>query len=141
MQDYRIIVEYQQQITEPKTSPKYVQQPPKTEVKRVSETKDIKAKNFLTPSRTVAVGLAVANKINGYVGEYTENVIAQRKTQIGLTAAGIGLLAMSNPVTAAIAAATYVANKGITYSINVYKANLTSSYMKTLSNGTVKTGR
>lgn len=140
MQDYRIIVEYQQQSTEPKTSPKYVQQPPKTEVKRESETKQIK-NSFTLPKKEMAVGLALANKINTYVGEYTENVITERKVKIGLTMAGIGLMATVNPVAGAIAFASYIGDRAISYGINVYKQNLQADYLKTLSNGTVKTGR
>ena len=97
--------------------------------------------NLSKARKYVGTGLAVANKINSYVGEYTENVITQRKINIGLTLAGIGLISTKNPIAGAIALAVYVGDKGISYGINVYKQNLNANYLKELSNGTVKTGR
>lgn len=141
MQDYRIIVEYQQQSTEPKTSPKYVQQPPKTEVKQDKMLEVKKARQIISPAKGIGISLAVANKINGYVGELTENTVTQRRVQLGLTAAGFALAATMNPLYAGIAAATYVGNAVINYQIKQYKENLSADYLKTLSNGVVKTGR
>ena len=85
--------------------------------------------------------LAVAHKITSYVGELTENRVAARRTQVGLTFAGLGVMALSNPATAAIAAALYVGNATASYGIRVYKENLSADYMRQLSGGTVKTGR
>lgn len=142
MQDYKIIVEYQGSTVKPKTSPQYVA--PKQE--KVSAEKPIvkednSNKLQLNGRKALAVGLATGMKINQYVGELTENRVTQRRVQVGLTFAGMAGLTVANPILGFVAIGSYVANAGINYGIRNYKENLSASYLRQLSGGTVNTGR
>lgn len=143
MQDYHVYAHYVQEDATSKTSPKHKTEPQR----RVSPIKESMKEEIsntsmkLSPMKIAATTLVVGAKINGYVGELTENRVAQRRTQIGFTIAGMGLLAINNPLTAAIGAAVYFGDKAIEYNIKQYKENLSAAYLKQLSGGTVSTGR
>lgn len=144
MKDYHIYAHYVKQGSAPKTSPK--NQPIATSnvsVNQQNEQKGIQRPSRfpITVNKALAVSLATAHKINSYVGELTENRISQRRTQVGLTFAGLGLLAVQNPVLGGIALAGYVGNAAINYQIRIFKENLSADYMRQLSGGTVRTGR
>jgi len=144
MKDYHIYAHFQRQQNASPTSPQHqAAQPQTVPVAQNQRQQQANRGNFLsiTPMKMAMTGLAVAHKITSYVGELTENRVAARRTQIGLTFAGFGVMAMSNPATAAIAASMYVGNAVATYGIKVYKENLSADYMRQLSGGTVKTGR
>lgn len=124
------------------TSAKYKPQfAEKTETKTEEEKEKAEGRNWITPHKAMALGLGGAAKINQYVGELTENTVTQRRTSVGLTMVGFGLYALSNPVMATVGLGLYVGNAGIQYAIRNYKENLTTSYMRELSGGTVKSGR
>ena len=143
MQDYHIYSHYVSEQSAPKTSPKYEKKQSKTEVFSKSEKQEQKQKTMfsMTPTKAFGTALVIANKINNYVGEYTENTIAARKVTVGLTFAGIGFAMATNPFFGAIALVGYVGNASINYGIKQYKQNLSADYLKDLSGGTVKTGR
>jgi hypothetical protein len=144
MKDYHIYAHFQRGQNVSPTSPRYQASQPQTVSVQPEERQAHTSRgNFLsiTPLRMATTALAVAHKITSYVGELTENRVAARRTQVGLTFAGLGVMALSNPATAAIAAALYVGNATATYGIRVYKENLSADYMRQLSGGTVKTGR
>jgi hypothetical protein len=144
MQNYHIYAHY---VKEKGTSPTSVQHKGAVENRtqavksQVSEEKSQKMKAIPTPTKIAATGLMVAHKVNSYVGELTENRIAARRVQVGLTMAGIGLLSITNPVAGGIAFASYVGNAAVQYGIRNFKENLSAEYMRQLSGGTVKTGR
>lgn len=142
MQDYRLIVQYQGTETKTKTSPQYA---PAKQAKVSAEQPIKKEENAnklqLSGRKVVAVSLGTAMKINQYVGELTENTITQRRVQVGLTFAGLAFATLSNPIVGAIATATYVGNAAINYGIRNYKENLSASYLRQLSGGTVNKGR
>lgn len=142
MQDYHIYAHYVKESSVPPTSPKYQRQEPQTVAtpSAVKEEHSAKA-TIMSGTKIVATGLAVAHRINSYVGELTENRIAARRTQVGLTVAGFGLLAATNPIAAGIGAGMYFGDAAIKYGIKVYKENLSADYMRQLSGGTVKNGR
>jgi len=144
MQNYHIYAHY---VTNQGTSPTSIQHKsvsqPKTQAiqPQVAQNKAQRIKAIPTPTKIAATGLMVAHKVNSYVGELTENRIAARRVQVGLTMAGIGLLSISNPVAGGIAFASYVGNAAVQYGIRNFKENLSAEYMRQLSGGTVKTGR
>lgn len=144
MQDYHNYVHYVRESGTPKTSPVHHEENQKTAVvtKQYRETIETKHSALsMSPMKALYTTLAVAGKINSYVGELTENRVTARRTQIGLTYAGMGLAALTNPVTAGIAFAAYTGDKIISYQIKQYKENLSADYMRQLANGTVRTGR
>ena len=144
MKDYHIYAHFQRQQNVSPTSPRHQAAQPQT-VAVQPEVRQSHASNrgflSMTPLKMATTGLAVAHKINSYVGELTENRVAARRNQVGLTFAGLGVMAMSNPATAAVATSLYVGNAVATYDIKVYKENQSADYMRQLSGGTVKTGR
>jgi len=113
----------------------------KTEVKPANEKEKSEGRGWTIPHKAMALSLGGAAKINQYVGELTENTVTQKRVAVGLTLAGFGLYALSNPVLALVGAGVYVGNAAIQYGIRNYKENLTTSYLRDLSGGTVKTGR
>lgn len=142
MQDYHIYAHYVEEQKVPPTSPQFVSKPSRaTAVSKVVKENTERKHSAFTVNQAQAVALTSAYKINTYVGELTENIITQRKVQIGLALAGIGRLAVANPIMGAIAATAYIGNLGIQYGIRIYKTNLSAEFMRTLSGGTVKTGR
>lgn len=142
MKDYHIYAHYMKQGTAPKTSPKKQSiSSNKTKTQNVEQEWFPPLKVPPIVNKIAGVSLATAHKINSYVGELTENRVAQRRVQMNLTMAGISLLAINNPVAGAVALASYVGNAGINYSIKTTKENLTADYLRQLSGGTVKTGR
>ena len=139
MQDYNINVNYNNQGGISKTSPNY-RTPSSEKTKAITEEK----KGSSLPMgfrRTGVMALATTSKINAYVGALTENKVTQRKRQLGLMAVGFGLVAISNPLLAAGAAAIYVADAAIQYNIKQYKENLSAEFLRDLSGGTVNTRR
>jgi len=89
----------------------------------------------------LGAGLVIASKINSYVGALTENTIQQRNNQTLITYAGMGVAALSNPVTASLAAVAYTGDKIVQYQIKQYKANLSADFMQRLSGGVYTTKR
>lgn len=90
---------------------------------------------------SVGAAVMVASKINGYVGELTENRVASRRFTVGLTRAGLVAGIIKNPAVGIGIAGVYFGDLAISYAIKNYKENLTSDYLRQLSGGTVKTGR
>jgi len=140
MQDYHIYVHADKNTRHSPTSPQR-NAPNKTavETEEAKEMRESKHKH----SQIISTGLVLqsASKINGYVGELTENRVQARKVSLGITSAGLVAGAFTNPALAFTAAAMYFADKAINYGIRVYKENLSADYMRQLSGGTVKTGR
>ena len=143
MQDYHIYAHYVKDNGVSPTSPRYTKKESPT-VATTAPTKEhheSRSKLIPTSAKLISTGLAIAHKVNSYVGELTENRIAARRTQVGLTVAGLVYLTATNPITGGIAAAMYFGNAGVQYGIKVYKENLSADYMRQLSGGTVRTGR
>lgn len=139
MQDYNINVNYNNVSTETRqTSPNYhkTQIPRKTQIKGAEEKHTQSTMSF---HKTVAVGLAVATKVNQYVGELTENTVTQRKRQVGIAFTGMAALMVKDPIMGMVAMATYIGNAAIQYNITAYKENLTADFMKSLSGGVYNT--
>jgi hypothetical protein len=138
MQDYHIYTHYVEQQDVPKTSPKYRPiNEPKTKV--ITDKEKEKGLSLNAPKKAIAGGLVIANKINSYVGELTENTVTASRRRVGLAYAGMAALAVSNPVLGLSAMASYTADKMITYNIKQYKENLNADFIRQLSGGTVKT--
>lgn len=140
MRDYHIYSHYVEN-EKPKTS---VQHESATRNKLSVEEKAEKKLDQQIGSamtKTVATTVLIANKVNSYVGELTENVITQRKVSVGLTAASMVTMAIRNPVLAGISAATYFGDKAIQYQIKQYKENSSAAYLRTVANGVATTGR
>jgi len=142
MQDYHIYVHAGVGGGRPPTSPQAQQNQPQHCAAELAEERNVRQnRHRFTGARALGVVVVAASRINGYVGEYTENRLAQRRFATGLTVAGlVGGIAM-NPVYGAIAAGMYFGDKALSYGIKVYKENLSADYLKQLSGGTVKTGR
>lgn len=143
MQDYHVYAHYVKDSGKAPTSPQHQRSEPQTQAVPSAEKEyhETRSRPILTPTKIAATGLAVAHKINSYVGELTENRIAARRNQVGLTVAGFGLLAATNPIAAGIGLGLYVGNAAAQYGIKVFKENMSADYMRQLSGGTVKTGR
>jgi hypothetical protein len=137
MQDYNINVNYNNVgSTTKQTSPNYQ----KTQIKKETQVQTEESNSGgIGFNRAAALGLGAAIKINQYVGELTENTVTQRKRQVGITFAGMGVLAISHPAIALAAFASYVGNAAIQYNIMAYKENLTADFMKSLSGGVYST--
>lgn len=135
MQDYNINVNYSQEQNVTKTSPKY--QPFESKTKAVSEKQKDKSESLNGGKirKAAAVGLAVAHKINSYVGEYTENTVSASRRSVGLTYGAFALAATKNPILAAIGATIYTGDKLIEYGIKVNKENLSADFLRQLSGG------
>jgi len=135
MQDYNINVNYNFskdiRETDVKSSRSNDNKKTKVRAKKQSITRGIQKGTGLV--------IGVASKINSYVGALTENTIQQRNTQTALTYAGIGVAALSNPVSATVAAALYTGDKVIKYQIKKYKSDLSAGFMRNLSNGVYTT--
>jgi hypothetical protein len=141
MQDYRIIVKYEKGVSKSPTSAQYAKDNVKVSAERPEVKTEKEQKHTISPALTAAKVLVVATKINGYIGELTENSVMQRRVQFGITNAGLIATTAINPVLGLTATAMYYGNAGINYGIRIYKENLSAGYMRQLSNGTVKTGR
>jgi hypothetical protein len=141
MTGYRVIVEARRGTSKSPTSAQYTRsfQKVSAEKPEIKEEKDIK--HHISPVLTVAKVGFVATKINGYVGELTENSVQQRRNQFVITNAGLVAGIIANPGLGLTVAGVYYGNAGIGYGIRIYKENLSAGYMRQLSNGTVKTGR
>jgi hypothetical protein len=139
MQDYNINVNYTQQQTVTKTSPKY--QPFENKTKAASETQKSKSEslNGSNIRKATVIGLAVTHKINSYVGEYTENTISAGRRSVALSYGAFALGATRNPSLAALGAVIYTGDKLIDYGIKVNKENLSADFLRKLSGGTYKT--
>lgn len=139
MQDYNINVNYNNVGSGVKqTSPNYQ----KTQIKKPTQVKTEEEKatsSGISFGRMAAIGLGTAMKINQYIGELTENTVTQKRRQVGITFAGMGVLAISHPAIALASAAAYVGNAAIQYNITAYKENLTADFMKSLSGGVYST--
>ena len=141
MQDYRVIVEARRGTSKSPTSAQYTRsfQKVSAEKPEIKEEKDIK--HHISPVLTVAKVGVVATKVNGYVGELTENSVQQRRNQFVITNAGLVAGIVANPLLGLSATGYYYGNAGSNYGIRIYKENLSAGYMRQLSNGTVSTGR
>lgn len=139
MQDYTVNVNYNQEQYVSKTSPKY--QPFESKTKGVPDTQKEKTDslNGGTIRKITGIGLAVAHKINSYVGEYTENTVSASRRNVGLTYGAFALGATKNPLVATIGATIYTGDKIINYGIKVNKENLSADFLKGLSGGIYKT--
>jgi hypothetical protein len=138
MQDYNINVNYnisnetrETNIKKSKTDARKKKTVPKSQPKS----------NIRGLQKAIGSGLGVASKINNYVGALTENVIQQRNTQTALTYAGMGVVALSNPLTATLGATLYTGDKIAQYQIKIYKSNLSAGFLRQLSNGVYTTKR
>ncbi len=140
MQDYNINVNYNGVQNQRKTSIADVKlNRAKSQVSKTTIHKEPSSRNNLTLQKATAVVFAGATKINQYIGELTENTVTQRKRQVGLTLAGFGVLAATNPIAAGIGAAMYIGNAAIQYNITAYKENLSADFLKQLSGGVYNT--
>ncbi len=139
MQDYHIYAHYQEKQSVSNTSPKYEKR--ESKVKAVTQTQKEKADVFNVGAvrKAAGVALAVASKINSYVGEYTENTVAASRRKVGLTYGAFALGATMNPALAAVGAVAYTAGKAIDYSIKINKENLSADFLRQLSGGVAKT--
>lgn len=139
MQDYNINVRYDPtQDIKPTNPMRNRVQRNKTQLSDRSASKQ-SGLNLRPVQKSIGVGLGIASKINSYVGSLTENTIQQRNISTALTYAGIGVFALSNPITAGIAATVYTADRVIKYQIKQYKANLSAGFMERLSGGVYTT--
>ena len=137
MQDYNINVNYNKTITRKTQSiSSQATTYKKTQVKSQEEKVSQSGFNY---KKATAVGLGAATKINQYIGELTENTVTQRKRQLGITAVGLAVLGISNPVGALAAGAALVGNSAIQYNIKAYKENLSADFLKSLSGGVYNT--
>ena len=141
MQDYRIIVKYEKGTEKSPTSAQHTRSVHKVSAEKPEVKEQKETKHHISPFLTVGKALVIATKINGYVGELTENSVQQRRVQFGITNAGLFAGIIASPVLGLTAAGVYYGNAGINYGIRIYKENLSASYMRQLSDGTVKTGR
>jgi len=142
MQDYHIYVHAGVGGGRPPTSPQAQQNQPQHCAAEPAEERNVRQnRHRFTGAMAAGAAVAVVHKINGYVGEYTENHLAQRRFSTGMTIAGLAAGMVANPVMGTIAAGMYFGDKAISYGIKVYKENLSAYYLKQLSGGTVKTGR
>lgn len=137
MQDYHIYTHYAEKQNVSKTSPKHVRVESRT--KAVPENQKEKSVKLNAETKNIAMALGTTMKINQYVGEFTENTISAGRYQVAASYAGMMVLGLSNPALALGAAATFTANKIISYNIKVNKENLSANFMRQLSGGTVKT--
>lgn len=140
MQDYNINVRYSQQQDVSQTSPKFKKA---RQNKTTMPTPGHKNTNIFRMSKRIAVGsvAAVASRVNSYVGELTENKATTSRRKTWLTVGVMGLAATSNPVVASFAALMYVGDKVAQYEIKAQKQDLSASFLKHLSGGTVSGGR
>ena len=138
---YEVAVRYYDGGTKETSAQYKPQYAEKTEVRTVKEKETSDGRSWITPLRAEALALGGAAKINQYVGELTENTVSQKRNAIGLTIAGFGVYALSNPIMAGIGVALYGGNMAIQYGIRNYKENLLANYLRDLSGGTVKSGR
>ena len=139
MQDYNVNVNYTQEQYVSKTSPKY--QPFESKTKAATETQKEKTESLNGGNirKVAGVGLAVAHKINSYVGEYTENTVSASRRSVGLTYGAFALGATRHPLISTIGAAIYTGDKLISYGIKVNKENLSADFLRGLSGGTYLT--
>lgn len=138
MRDYHIYNHFDTVQGISRTNPMY--QRNESRVKAIKQAEEQENSLLrITPRKIASTGLAVASKINNYVGELTENKVKARKTQVGLTYTGFGLIALTNPVTALIGASLYTGGQAISYGVTVYKENVKSDFAKALSGGVNKT--
>ena len=141
MQDYHIYAHYIDKESVSNTSPNS-----KTVVSKTKAAPDVQEEksgtlNIGAARKAATVSLAAFNKINSYVGEYTENTIMASRIKTGISYAGMALAATVNPVLGVSAMALYTADKMITYNINVNKENLSANFIRQLSGGSVSTRR
>jgi len=142
MQDYHIYVHAGTGGGRPPTSPQAPQNQPQHCAAEPTEERNVRQnRHRFTGARALGVAVIATSKINGYVGELTENRLAQRRISTGLTVAGLVAGIVVNPVYGTIAAGVYFADKAISYGIKIHKENLSADYLRQLSGGTVKTGR
>jgi predicted MFS family arabinose efflux permease len=138
---YEIAVRYYANQPQETSAQHKPQQAEQTQAVTQSTKERSDGKGFITPHKAVALAMTGAFKINQYVGELTENTVTQKRVSVGLTYTAFGIYALTNPVLAGIGAAVYTGNMAIQYGIRNYKENLSASYLRDLSGGTVKTGR
>jgi len=138
MQDYNINVNYTQEQYVSKTSPKYEPFESKTKAASNLQKEKTETLNGGKIRKVAGIGLAVAHKINSYVGEYTENTVSAARRTVGLTYAAFGLASTSHPLIAAIGTAIYTGDKMIDYGIKVNKENLSADFLRQLSGGVYK---
>ena len=141
MQDYHIYAHYTEKQGVSKTSPKYETINKKTQSVPKEHKEKSNSLNLGNVRKGIATSLAVASKINSYVGEYTENTLTASRRQVGITYAGMALFAFTNPALALGSMAMYTGNKVMNYAIKVDKENLSADFMRQLSGGTVSTRR
>lgn len=138
MQDYNINVNYNMSNSMKETNVKKN----KANISRKKTVPKTREKtNIRGLQRTIGAGIGVASRINNYVGALTENNIQQRNTQTALTYAGLGVVALSNPVTAVLGATVYTGDKIVQYQIKRYKSDLSADFLRKLSGGVYTTKR
>jgi len=119
-----------------KTNPRYERVSPKTYAEPAKERERGYNHHRVTPTKAAALSLATISKINSYIGEYTENRVAERRAAVGLTIAGFVSTAIFwNPYVAVAGAALLAADKAISYELKVNKENLSSDYLRQLRTG------
>lgn len=141
MRDYHIYAHYSEEQSVSKTSPKYENISSNTQSVPKQQKEKSNSLNLGNVRKTIGSTLAVASKINAYVGEYTENTLTAARRQVGIAYAGMALFAFTNPVLALGSMAMYTGNKIMNYAIKVDKENLSADFMRQLSGGTVSTRR
>lgn len=141
MQDYHIYAHYIKEQNVSKTSPNYRTVLSKTKAAPETQEEKSNSLNLGGIRQAATVSLAAINKINTYVGEYTENIIMASRMRTGISYAGMALAATVNPVLGVSAMALYTADKMLTYNIKVNKENLSANFIRQLSGGSVSTRR
>lgn len=141
MQDYHIYAHYVDKQRVSKTSPNFKTVVSKT--KAAPEVQEEKSEmfNIGAARKAATVSLAALNKINSYVGEYTENTITASRIRTGMSYAGMILASTVNPVLGVSAMALYTADRMISYNVKVNKENLSANFIRQLSGGSVSTRR
>lgn len=105
--------------------------------KRKSKTSVEKPMFQITKGKSaVAIGgslLGTAGVINGFVGEYTENRLRQRRIGVGLKFGAYALaFASGNPI-AILGATADIVQTRLRYNINLQKQEIESSYIREIS--------
>jgi hypothetical protein len=123
------------------SNPQNQQKENKVAVENPEQKDDREQKHSFTGLKATGFVIASASKINGYVGELTENTLRARRTQTGLTISGMVAYSFVNPILGLSALGIYAGDKAISYEIKNYKENLSANYLRQLSGGTANTGR
>lgn len=140
MKDYNIYVHGERDVRMAPTNPQYRPTENRVCAEQPQERQAREQRHHFSGLKATGIALASASKINGYVGEITQNVVQQRKRNVGLTLAGFAATSVyGHPFAAAAAGALYFGNKAIEYGIKIHDENLSADYLRQLSGGVSRT--